>query len=65
MHTKHHQLKEDVMNQPEPNIQTYDEPVVTISNDDWDEELSLEESQVAISVANACRIGDPDCESCQ
>ncbi|MEM6430102.1 MAG: hypothetical protein AAF708_12745 [Deinococcota bacterium] len=55
------------MNQPDTNIQpqTYDEPVVTTSNDDWDEELSLEESQVAVSVANACRIGDPDCESCQ
>jgi len=46
----------------------YNEPVYTENNDwddDWDEELNLEDSQVATDVASACRIGDPDCESCQ
>jgi hypothetical protein len=46
----------------------YNEPVYTEKNDwddDWDEELNLEDSQVVTDVASACRIGDPDCESCQ
>jgi len=34
-------------------------------NDEWDEELNLEDSQVATDTASACHIGDPECESCQ
>lgn len=44
-------------------METVNEP--TQVADEWDEELSLDDSQVATTTAAACIIGDPECESCQ
>jgi hypothetical protein len=40
------------------------EPQTETLNDEWGE-LDLADSQVVTTPENACRIGDPECESCQ
>jgi hypothetical protein len=53
-------MNDVIVLEPQPNI----DPTPTPQDDEWGE-LNLADSQVVTTPAKACRIGDPECESCQ